>query len=374
MPGKTMASQVEMAEQRKALSRLIGVLFPGAQLENVGPLSESRFEREAGTTKLLGYGNSLLVTILTTEGERKRLVFRTSRPDNFGHDRRSDRACDALLAFDTFKSVPRQVRAVDVGAIGADGALYSLRGKGEFYVLTDYAEGRPYADDLWHISRERSVRASDRTRCDALADYLVNLHAEKIDQAGAYRRAIRDLIGHGEGIFGLVDNYPDDVPAAPLRRLQSIERSCLDWRFRLRGREGRLARTHGDFHPFNILFDDKDNLSVLDASRGCQGDPADDLTCLSINYLFFAMESGNTWKSAFGELWERFWVRYLDSTADRELLEVAPPYLAWRALVLANPLWYPNARPETRDALLGLAERALHQGRFDLEDAGRLFA
>jgi hypothetical protein len=365
--------KMEIAQIKTALQILVDGLFPGARIEGLAPLSEARPEQAEGTGKYLGYGKSLRVTLRTKEGDLRYLVFRTSRSNNFGHDRRADRAGDALLAFDTFGSIPRHVPALDVGAISSDGRLLSLRDSGEFFLLTGYADGEPYAGDLWTIGREKALSPRDVTRCECLADYLIGLHAEKINRPGAYRRAIRDLIGHGEGIFGLIDSYPDDVPAAPLPRLQAIEKLCLDWRFRLRGRESRLCRTHGDFHPFNILFDSDDHLAVLDASRGCLGDPADDMTCLSINYVFFALEHSGSWEKAFSKLWRRLWKSYLDETADHELLEAAPPYLAWRALVLANPLWYPNARRETREALLGLVEHALHKGRLDLEDVERLF-
>lgn len=365
--------KIEIAQIEAALQPLLDDLLPGARVEGLAPLSETRPEQTEGTAKYLGYGESLLVTLRTKEGERRRLVFRTSRSDDFGHDRRSDRAGNALLAFDTFGSIPQHIPALDVGAIGSDGRLHSLRGSGEFFLLTGYADGEPYAGDLWTIGREKTLAPRDIVRCDCLAGYLARLHLEKIDCPGAYRRAIRDLIGHGEGIFGLIDSYPDDVPAAPLRRLQAIEKLCIDWRYRLRGRERRLRRTHGDFHPFNILFDKDDHLAVLDASRGCLGDPADDMTCLSINYVFFALEHEGSWKSAFSKLWQRLWNLYLEKTADHDIFEAAPPYLAWRALVLANPRWYPNARRETREALLGLVERSLRKGRFDLADAEGLF-
>ena len=366
--------KIEIAQLESALQYLVDDLLPGAQIEGLTPLSETRPDQAEGTAKYLGYGQSLRVTLRTKEGEERCLVFRTSRSDDFGHDRRADRAGNALLAFDTFSSIPQHVPALDVGAIGSDGRLHSLRGSGEFFLLTDYADGSPYADDLWTIGRQNTLTSRDFLRCDSLADYLVRLHADKIAHPGAYRRAIRDLIGHGEGIFGLIDSYPDNVPAAPSGRLQAIEKLCLDWRFRLRGRENRLSRTHGDFHPFNILFDENDRLAVLDASRGCLGDPADDMTCLSINYVFFALEHSGSWQKVFSELWHRLWNRYLGATSDHEILTVAPPYLAWRALVLANPLWYPKVRCETREALLGLVERSLRKGRFDLEDGDGLFS
>src|SRR5204862_237988 len=110
---------------------------------------------------------------------------------------------------------------------------------------------------------------------------------------------------------------------APLERLHAIERRCVEWRWRLREHEGRLCRTHGDFHPFNIVFDG-DQLNVLDASRGTCGDPADDVTALAINYLLFALQTAGSWR-ALAPLWRRFWSTYLGERPDPSLVQVAPP-------------------------------------------------
>jgi hypothetical protein len=203
----------------------------------------------------------------------------------------------------------------------------------------------------------------------------VGLHGERRDEPGAWRRAVRDLVGAGEGIFGIVDGYPEDTPAAPPQRLQALEERCLAWRWRLRARPRRLARTHGDFHPFNILFRPGGGglgLALLDASRGGQGDPADDVTALAVNYVFFAAERRAAWRPALALLWRRFWEVYLAGTGDPGVLDTAPPFLAWRALVVACPRFYPGLGAPARDLLLGLAERALDAGRLDLDLPDRL--
>jgi hypothetical protein len=265
------------------------------------------------------------------------------------------------------------VRALDVGARGRDGELVSLRRAGEFYLLSTYAPGTLYADDLRRLSQEPVLLDQDLRRTAALARYLAELHKERVDHPGGYARAIRDLVGHGEGIFGIVDGYGPNVPAAPPERLQAIERSCLAWRWRLRGRVNRLRRTHGDFHPFNIVFQAGESFQLLDASRGCQGDPADDVAALAINYLFFALDHPASFTTAFQPLWTLFFERYLAASGDRELLEVIAPFLAWRGLVVANPTFYPGLKPEDRDRLLGFVERALDAERFDPALAARVF-
>ena len=60
-----------------------------------------------------------------------------------------------------------------------------------------------------------------------------------------------------------------------------------------------------------------------------------------MNYLFFSLQRSGRLEGGFERLWRRFWERYLERSGDRELLEVAAPFLAFRALVMANPLWYP---------------------------------
>ena len=368
-------------EVRAGLEALVRSLSPGAVVERVEPLAPDAAGVAGGEDeKAFGYGRPLRVTIREATGATRVLVFRTQTANEFGHDRRADRMEGALLAYDTFGGIPDHVRALDVGAIAEGGRLVSLRGTGEPYLVTDWVPGALYAEDLRRIGREGAAGPLDLARAEALAGWLARLHAGRIDDPPAWRRAVRDLLGHGEGIFGMVDGYPGGVPGAPLARLRAIEERCLAWRWRLRDRTWRLARTHGDFHPFNVVFappapgGDATRFALLDASRGGKGDPADDLTALSVNYVFFAAEHPGAWARGFLPLWRRFWARWLEATGDREALETAPPFLAWRALVVASPRFYPHLHEGARDLLLRLAERALDAGRLDLDLPDQLLA
>jgi hypothetical protein len=351
---------------------LVGSVVEGAEVVAVRPLGSDAGAHDA-TEKALGYGAPVAIDARMRDGTARRFVLHTAVAGDFGHERRADRAAEMLLAFDTFGGVPRHVAAVDVGALVGAG-FTSLARAGEFYLLTTFADGHLYAEDLRRIAATRRATDEDEARVVSLARYLVALHAERRDAPTAYVRAIRDLVGHGEGIYGLIDGYPADVPRAPPARLEALERRAAAWRWRLRGREARLCRTHGDFHPYNLVFSDDGSLSLLDASRGSEGDPADDVTCLAINLPFFALGAPGAWEGALRGLWQRFWAEYLDGSGDGGLLEVAPPFLAWRALVLANPRWYPAVDARDRDRLLAFAERALDAGRLELGDVEALFA
>lgn len=356
-----------------AFDELAARVVPGGRVVGVRRFGVDAAADDEGTQKGVGYGEPVLVRVMDATDRVHALVFHTAKSDAFGHDRRADRAAEMLGAFDDFPKIPGHVPALDVGAVTPTG-LVSLANAGEFYLVTRFAEGRVYADDLRDLARKGELRERDTSVVDALVDQLLSIHSEKSVDALRYHRAIRDLCGSGEGIFGMVDSYPPDVPSANHARLRALEERALEWRWKLRDCENRSCRTHGDFHPFNVVLADDGAPTLLDASRGCVGDAADDVTCMAINYVFFAVEHPASWERGFSRLWYRFWERYLTKSGDTELLAVCAPFLAWRGLVIANPAWYPHVSGAVRDRLLSFIEAALDGDRFDPASAEAVFS
>ncbi len=358
----------EESLSRSALADAIRQALPDHRIVEVRVFGVDDGSDGDETEKAGGYGRPRLVRVEGPDGSQRKLVFHVAAHNAFGHDRRSDRAAAQLLAFDTYCTIPRHCRALDVGAFREGGRVVSLGHAGELYLLTEYVEGVPYAQDLRRIASDDAFEPLDVSRARRLGQYLAELHAEPIDNPTAYARSVRDVIGHGEGIFGIVDAFPEGTEGAALDRVRRLEAACVEYRWKLRVRRERLRRVHGDFHPFNILFSEgTTELSLLDASQGCLGDPAMDLTALAVNYLFFGMSEEGRWMDACAELWDEFWGTYLEITGDREVLEAAPLFFTFRALVLASPVWYPNARPALRRMLLDLSEQFLTEGRLDLD-------
>ncbi len=377
MDGVTEVSTEVQARRRRRPTTLRDVAqelverhAPGGELLAVSELGADTVS-EAATLKAIGYGRPLRLSVRTAGGERVSWVLHTATANAFGHDRRADRVADMVLAYDTFGAIPDHVKALDVGLVGEDGSLVSVSRTGEAYLVTTWAEGHIYADELRSVAERGRACERDLDHAARLGRYLARLH-RPLEQAHAYERSVRDLLGSGEGIFGIVDGYPAEVPAAPPSRLWAIERRCLDWRWRLKAKPERLVRIHGDFHPFNLVFADDSSLSLLDASRGSAGDAADDLTALSVNYVFFGLQTG-TWRHTFAPLWNAFWSSYQEDRRDIDAVALSPPYFTWRALVLSNPAWYPDIAPSVRDRLLTFAERALAAERFTLELTEELF-
>jgi aminoglycoside phosphotransferase (APT) family kinase protein len=308
-----------------------------------------------------GYGIPLRVDY-TLEGQARRAVIETVRPGPFGHEHMSDRAQSLLWAHRAFSSLPRHVASLDVGAVRSSGALVPLGNAEELFMLAQFVEGREYADDLLRLRAGGAATALDEARTDALCDYLAEIHRVAGPDPELYARRIRETVGHGECIFGVADSYGAQEYGA---MLQEIERKCIDWRWKVKRRSWRLRQVHGDFHPWNIMFREGADFSVLDRSRGEWGDPADDVTCLALNYLFFSLQRSGKLEGAFEQLWRRFWERYLERTRDAELLEVAGGFLAFRALVMANPLWYPALDAGVRGKLFRFIHAVLDAERFD---------
>ncbi|HMN29617.1 MAG TPA: phosphotransferase, partial [Caldilineaceae bacterium] len=253
--------------------------------------------------------------------------------NGFGHERHADRIAEVWLNFATFNRMLRHVAAVDMVAATESGELESIGHVRDLLLLTDYAPGLPYAEDLLRIRNSGLCTALDLRRAQALAIYLAELHTVRQDDALLWRRRLRDLVGAGEGIMGLTDSYARDFPVATSADLCALEEAANRWRWRLKPLTLRLCQVHGDFHPFNILFSEGDLFYLLDRSRGEWGEAADDVSCLVINYLFFSLQRFGELAGPFAQLYTTFWEHYLERRVDPDLLAVIQPWFAWRTLV-----------------------------------------
>lgn len=350
--------------KKEALEKYLASLF-GTKVEVIA-LREFKGNETGRELKGFGYGSPVLIEY-KCDGKKDSAVLNTVKPSAFGYEYPSDRASSLLLDHANFNKLPFHVRSLDIGAFTEEGELISLGKAGEFFLLTEYAQGRLYFHDLQQIAAVGELTAGDKERALALARYLANIHSQKKVAPELYRRRLRDLVGHGEGIMGLTDSYPSDFKLASPEFLEKVERKCVTWRWKIKDKTYRLSQVHGDFHPFNVLFRTGVEFTLLDRSRGEWGEPADDVSCMTINYIFFSLQRYGMLAGPFEQLFHLFWDQYLELTGDEEMLCVVQPFYAWRALVVASPIWYPNLVPEVRRKLFNFLDSVLDLDVFDVQ-------
>ena len=326
-------------------------------------------------------GSGFLIEIHTAK-DKKSYVVKTLLSEGLGHDYPSDRAGVFLLDLDEFKNLPGHVRAIDVLSEMEDGSIKSIGGGKEYYLLMAKTEGRDYFNDLNEFSGRDSLTSKDREKIRTMALYLTKIHARKKDSKTLYWRKLRDTVGHGECLMGVFDTYPDGTLC--YEEMAEIVKQSVDWITRLKPKYKRLSQIHGDFHPGNIWFKEPGNTEqrvkdegqdaqstqaasdfvLLDRSRGPWGEPADDVTALAINYIFFSIRYHGDVRGAFLEGFEIFFDEYIKASGDAEINEVAAPFFAFRGAVVANPVFYPDVTSGQRSLIFRFMHNVLDAAEF----------
>ncbi len=309
------------------------------------------------------HGTGFSLVIETTKGIRN-YVIKDLSPEGLGHDYPSDRAAVFLLAYDEYGRLPKHVKPFDVITVLEDGSIKSISGGKEYFLIMERAEGTNYFNDLEEMKDKETLSETDIKKIEILTDYLAEIHSVKKESRTLYWRKVRDTVGHGECLMGVFDSYPDGY--FTYEEMAEIEKMAVQWRAKLKPFYKRLCQIHGDFHPGNIWFND-DDFILLDRSRGPWGDAADDVTALTINYIFYSIMYHNTVRGAYKEALELFFRKYIDKTSDEELLSVLAPFYAFRCAVVAHPVFYPQLKPQQRSAVLEFAKSVLSSESFDPE-------
>ena len=339
-------------------------------------------------------GSGFLIKITTNEGI-KEYVVKALIPEGFGHDYPSDRASVFLLDLDEFRNLPKHISAIDVLAEMEDGSIKSIGGGKEYYLLMEKAEGRDYFNDLNEFQNKTKLGEKDIQKIRSMALYLAGIHAVKKDSKVLYWRKLRDTVGHGECLMGVFDLYPDGTMS--YEEMKNIIKKSVDWVYKLKPKYRRLSQIHGDFHPGNIWFkedgsqksevrsqkledishppiltsasgsEEEEDFILLDRSRGPWGEPADDVTALAINYIFFSLKNHGDVRDAYLEGIRLFFEEYVRVSGDKEINEVVAPFFAFRSAVVANPVFYPDLSEAARNKIFRFAENVLDADCFEIK-------
>ncbi|MBE0426249.1 MAG: phosphotransferase [Nitrospirae bacterium] len=323
------------------------------------------------------HGTGFLIEVETEKG-KKQYVIKDLAPEGLGHDNPSDRASVFLWALDNYNSLPKHIKAIDVIAQHEDGSIHSIGGGKEYFLLMEKAEGVNYFNDLSEFSKKEHLDEMDVKKIRLMTSYLAEIHSMKKDSKTLYRKKLRDTVGHGECLMGVFDSYPDGT--LEYGEMAEIVKKSVEWIAKLKPKYKRLSQIHGDFHPGNIWFNPPTpplekggkggfeiDFVLLDRSRGPWGDPADDITALTINYIFFSVKNHGDAIGSYLEGINLFFDEYIKASGDKEINEVVAPFFAFRGAVVANPIFYPELTSEQRKLIFRFVHNVLDDDGFRLE-------
>ncbi|MEE9459311.1 MAG: hypothetical protein V3V84_06095 [Candidatus Bathyarchaeia archaeon] len=324
-----------------------------------------------------GFHNAGFLIILSISNQIKRIVMRVVRGDTgWGHDYLSDHSSVLLLQHSLLRSAPVGTcsESFDVAALMSDGTIKSIGESIEFLHFVDEipeSESSPYSKDLFKIAEKQSLSDNDILRARVIAEYLAKLHSQKNQNPNLYSRHIRDLIGHGEMLMGVIDTYPpaNNLDFTSIEELERIEIETVRWRNRIKYSSERCSRIHGDVHPFgNLRFKSDNSILALDMSREKFGEPADDVAGMSINYLFFSIWKHGKLTPHFEKLFRIFLDEYINKTRDKDILRYMPPFYAFRGTVIAHPLYYPDLETFKRRKIFNFILNVINDKEFNSDN------
>ena len=119
-------------------------------------------------------------------------------------------------------------------------------------------------------------------------------------------------------------------------------------------------------------FKEDNSFTLLDRSRGECGEPADDVSCLTTNYIFYSLRTYGKLEGPFLELFKIFLDNYLNKTKDNEMLGLIQPFYAFRGIVVSNPLFYPQVSDDVRRKMFNFINNLLDQDTFSIESVNGL--
>ncbi|MBI5859567.1 MAG: hypothetical protein HZB73_02385 [Nitrosarchaeum sp.] len=288
------------------------------------------------------HGIGFSIDVVDRKNQNKRFVLKTLKTEGFGHDYPADRASVVIRSLMDSSLLENHIKVLDAGSIQEDNSLMTFGEPKDFYIIMEEARGVEYWNDLDQIRDKNKLNEKDIEKIKILAQYLATMHKQKYDGPHAeqlYRRVVRDFVGHGELMMGVIDTFPEKMEFATRKELVEIVKKSVEWWDKIKDCSNRLCVVHGDFYPGNIQFDG-DKLIVLDRSRFRYGEPADDVTSFTMNLINYSIMSCSEFKDPFKKLFETFFDEYLKKGEDKNLFKVCPLFFAFRGIVCIHPIFY----------------------------------
>ncbi|MFZ2970418.1 MAG: hypothetical protein WA063_04685, partial [Minisyncoccia bacterium] len=267
-------------------------------------------------------------------GKKYHKVLKSLYSEHMGSEYPADRAQSLLLAHHTYNKMNNHVKSLDVIGACENGSILPIGEAQEFFIIMDEARGKDFFGDIKRIAVKNEFSKIDERKVLVLAEFLAKIHNDKLKSETLYKRKIRDTIGSGVSIMGVLDMYPENLSWFKKEKQAALVGKAVEHWAKEKYLSHRLCKIHGDFHPGNIWFMDDLSFTLLDRSRGENGEAADDITAFLINFIFYSLVYQESFKGALSRLLYIFIDKYFELTRDEEMGKIIAPYWAFRTVVV----------------------------------------
>lgn len=225
---------------------------------------------------------------------------------------------------------------------------------------------RSYSQELARLADGNAATAEHLGHAERLARSLAEVHGQRghgTRNPEGYARSVRQMFEGEEGLLRSVDTLVGrPKQPLPVEDAGRLEARAVAWRWQLRARSARQCPLAGA-DPRTL-----DYPSTYSPVGPGSGEAAADLAAVAVTYLALGIDDGDAWSRSFRPLWNGFFRAYFAASGDADLLDVAPPFFAHRALAFAAS---GELRRNAEVGLLRFAQAVLASPALDPDAAER---
>jgi hypothetical protein len=315
--------------------------------------------------------SAITVADVHIDGQTRRVVVRMGSPDGPFHH--PEDAARQLLWYARLPGLPNHSRVLSVGVKDDGGEWRELVAPLTVAVVEEFLVGTPYRRDLNRIRDRRRLEAGDQERARTLARYLAGIHQHRHEDADAYLRGLRELVGGMEGVMSVVAMYPPAFRFEQRALVDRLQAAVAERAIDLQYCDRPVADVHGDFHPGNILFSDDGQVRVVDRGRIECDEVAVDVGAVLMDFIALGLTDPDL-RAPARTLAETFVNEYIDASGDTGVTTALPVHTAMRAAAAASPTFHPKTVDRTRIATLTAGIRILGLATLGPDNLGVVFA
>ncbi|MFS8131021.1 MAG: phosphotransferase [Candidatus Dojkabacteria bacterium] len=335
---------------------------------------EDKYGKDITLKEITKLGSGLVAdgykVVFINKGVETKIVCRQLRGIGLSRDYLADNVGYLLLQHQISQIHPTHINSIDVVCYGEEVRTVSIDGIENVFQVMEFAEGKSYIEFISKISKEETLSKQQKEIIENISSYMARIHEIKPMQLSDeifkhyYWRHSQDYIG-SEVFMDIMDVWDNDKLLDAQGKTEMMT-NLFRIRESLRSEYKRCSMIHSDLHPDNIRVQEDLTIRPLDSARAMWGEPADDLTSMLANFIYFGLKNDGSLKGSYLEAYNLMLNKYIELTQDKDISKHAQLYLPVRLLILAHPDFFSSDTLELKNMLINFAKKILNDSHFDL--------